>query len=192
VGSERAGQTVFEYAVSANALPSTLQYVALGHLHRQQRVGAPVPAWYSGSPLQLDFGEVDDTKGVLLVDVAAGRPAQVREVALRAGRRLHRAEGTVAQLAARADDVADAWVKAVVTEAPRAGLADEVRAVLPGAVEVVVPTRAPVPVASRERTGRSPQELFAEFVVARGLDDARLVPMFAELYDEVLAAGGGT
>ena len=36
----------------------SVQYVALGHVHRPQRVpGSAVPARYSGSLLQLDFGE---------------------------------------------------------------------------------------------------------------------------------------
>src|SRR5690606_2555681 len=58
-GSERRlhiGQT---YAVDPSVLPAHAQYIALGHVHEPQEVlGAPNhAASYSGSLLQLDFGE---------------------------------------------------------------------------------------------------------------------------------------
>jgi exonuclease SbcD len=185
-GSERAGQTVFEYSVSANAFPPGLQYVALGHLHRQQLVPGPVPAHYSGSPLQLDFGEVNDDKGVLLVEVHPAAPATIKPVALTRGRRLRVVEGTVAELAAL--DVGNDWVKAIVTEKLRPGLADEVRELIPTAVDVLVAsnsTQAP-PDERSARTGRSPQELFAEFLELREVDGTKLTPMFAELLDATM------
>jgi exonuclease SbcD len=51
-------------------------YVALGHLHRPQRVTSR--AWYSGSPLPYSFSEVDDHKAVLSVDVTRGAEPVVR------------------------------------------------------------------------------------------------------------------
>jgi exonuclease SbcD len=53
-------------------------YVALGHLHRPQRV--TTRAWYSGSPLKYSFSEVSDVKCVLSVQVTRGAEPQVREV----------------------------------------------------------------------------------------------------------------
>jgi exonuclease SbcD len=57
-------------------LPSALaiapfNYVALGHLHRHQNLGGKgsVPIIYSGSIERVDFGEVNDTKGFVLVEV---------------------------------------------------------------------------------------------------------------------------
>jgi exonuclease SbcD len=185
-GSERSGQSVFEYSVSANAFSPALQYVALGHLHRQQRVPGPAPAYYSGSPLQLDFGEVKDDKGVLLIDVHAGRPAKITAVALTAGRRLRLVEGTVADMARL--DVGDDWVKAIVTEQNRPGIADEVRALIANAVDVVVAsaaTQTPRPERGAS-TGRSPQELFADFLAQREVDGTKLTPMFAELLDATM------
>jgi len=132
-GSERSGQTVFEYAVSAHAFPPALQYVALGHLHRQQAVAAGIPVHYSGSPLQLDFGEVHDTKGVLIIDVHAGKPAIVRSVPLTAGRRLRVVDAPLLALSAATLDTGDDWLKVIVNEKSRPGLADEVRALLPNA-----------------------------------------------------------
>lgn len=73
-------------AVEPSALPTTAQYVALGHLHRPQAVGAaPVPARYAGSPLAYSFSEVDQQKEVVLVDVEPGTVANVRRVPLASG-----------------------------------------------------------------------------------------------------------
>lgn len=47
-----------EESISATLFPADIAYVALGHLHRAQRVGEE-RIRYSGSPLPLDFSEVD-------------------------------------------------------------------------------------------------------------------------------------
>src|SRR5207249_3770261 len=62
-GSERALSIGDLYAVTPQAIPVSPQYVALGHVHKPQRVpGVAVSARYSGSLLQLDFGEVEQEK----------------------------------------------------------------------------------------------------------------------------------
>jgi len=58
--SERQIQLGGALAVQPQALASGVHYVALGHLHRPQAVGAcPVPCRYSGSPLAYSFSEAD-------------------------------------------------------------------------------------------------------------------------------------
>jgi len=47
-----------EESISAGLFPADIAYVALGHLHRAQQVGE-ARIRYSGSPLPLDFSEVD-------------------------------------------------------------------------------------------------------------------------------------
>jgi exonuclease SbcD len=188
-GSERASQTVFDYALDATVIPATTTYAALGHLHRQQLVPGPAPTWYSGSPLMLDFGETADRKGVLLIDAEPGLPASVMPLPLTAGRRLLRIEGDLSELRVLAGGVADEWLKVVVREPLRAGLADEVRALFPGAVDIAVqraPDERPTErVASRR--GRTPRELFADYLGEHGVDDLRLTRLFDELLEEVSA-----
>ena len=72
-GGERSAHTVMDYSVGALAFPVTAQYVALGHLHRAQDIPGSTRIRYSGSPLQLDFGETADTKSVTVVDLEVGR-----------------------------------------------------------------------------------------------------------------------
>jgi exonuclease SbcD len=59
-------------------LPVNAQYVALGHIHRHQAIAAaPVPTWYAGAPMQLDFGEEGEAKAYNIVEAFPGEPARV-------------------------------------------------------------------------------------------------------------------
>ncbi|MDY7100416.1 MAG: exonuclease subunit SbcD [Actinomycetota bacterium] len=194
-GGEREVHTVFDYAVPATAFPPTAQYVALGHLHRTQRIDAPAPVWYSGSPLQLDFGEVANEPAALVVEIHPGTPAEVTPVPFRAGRRLRTVRAALADLdtlAAEDPSLTEDHLRIVVLEAGRAGLADDVRERFPNAVEVRVeaPETDERPRPSEPRLGRSPTELFAEYLTDRDVDDERLVELFAELVDTELDAAG--
>jgi exonuclease SbcD len=194
-GGEREVHTVFDYAVPATAFPPTAQYVALGHLHRTQRIDAPAPVWYSGSPLQMDFGEVANEPAALVVEIHPGTPAEVAPVPIRGGRRLRTIRGTLADLdALGAGDasLAAAHLRIVVTEVARAGLADEARDRFPNAVEVrvEVPERDDRPGAREPRLGRSPTELFAEYLTDRDVADERLVALFGELVEAELDHAG--
>lgn len=185
-GGERAAHTVFDYSVTAQTFPSELSYVALGHLHRHQRMPAAAPVWYPGSPLQLDFGEVDDTKGVVLVDVEPGLPASVQFRRIEAGRRLRILRGTLAQVEAAAAEISAAdYVKVVLDEPARAGLADSVRQVIPSAVDVILDPRRRHEGHDRpSRTGRSQRDLFVEYLRERDAHDDRVVALFDELTEE--------
>lgn len=125
------------YAATEQAIPPTLHYVAMGHIHAPQKVPAsPVPAEYAGSLLQLDFGESGEEKRVVVVDVVPGQRAETRSVPLRKGRRLVRAEGTWETLIER-DDLTDVFADLVVlTDGPDPGLADRARAAFPYLVKV--------------------------------------------------------
>ena len=82
-GGERTLTIGEIFAVDPQGLPTTPQYIALGHVHRPQAVtAAPVPTRYSGSLLQLDFGEREQEKSVAIVDVDPGRPPEVTTVTL--------------------------------------------------------------------------------------------------------------
>ncbi len=184
-GGERSAHTIFDYSVPAQAFPGHLSYVALGHLHRQQRIPAAPPVWYCGSPLQLDFGETQDDKAVLVVEVQPGLPAEVTPVDLHAGRRLRKLSGTLEEVAALAGTTGAAFLRVELQEAARIGLAEQVRELFPEAVDVVLvgPRRDQGPEPPPIRLGRPPRELFAEYLRHRQVEDERLI----ELFDELLA-----
>lgn len=78
--SERPIQLGGSLAVEDCHLPQNAQYIALGHLHKQQKVSAKVNAYYSGSPLQYSKSEINYSKGAYIVDIKAGCEAEVREI----------------------------------------------------------------------------------------------------------------
>ncbi|MBO4207169.1 exonuclease SbcCD subunit D [Micromonospora echinofusca] len=186
-GGEREAHTVLGYAVPATVFPGTAHYVALGHLHRSQKVHGPCPIRYSGSPLAVDFGEEENVPSVTLVEVTASTAARVREVPVATAVPLRTVRGTLAELAAV--DPGDAWLRVIVREPPRAGLREEVQDLLPRALEVRVdPAMLPTP-ASRaraaQRAGRSPADLFGDYLASRGQADDGVRELFGELIEEV-------
>jgi exonuclease SbcD len=186
-GGEREAHSVLGYAVPSTVFPTGAHYVALGHLHRAQTVVAPCPVRYSGSPLAIDFGEGDNAPSVSIVDVSTTAAARVREVPVTSATPLRTVRGTLAELEAL--DTGDAWLRVSVREAPRAGLREDVQALLPRALEVRVdPDMMPSSDASEraaERAGRSPRELFAAYLEQRGHADESVRALFDELYAEV-------
>ena len=54
--------------VNTDVFPSTIDYLALGHLHVEQRVGRVDHFRYCGSPIPMGFGEATQEKKVLLVE----------------------------------------------------------------------------------------------------------------------------
>lgn len=63
---QRGGLEMF----SANDFPANCKYIALGHIHKPQRVGNSEIIRYSGSPIPLSFSERNDKKTVLELDVS--------------------------------------------------------------------------------------------------------------------------
>lgn len=79
--------------VEPEAIPDKAHYVALGHLHRPQKVkGSKAPAYYSGSPLAYSFSEVDYCKAVYIIEAAPGKTAEIKELNLNAGKPLKKWE----------------------------------------------------------------------------------------------------
>lgn len=71
-------------------------YVALGHLHKKQRVGKR-PVYYSGAPLKYSFGEASGEKYMLLVTLEDGLK-QVEELPLVPLHDMRKIKGTLQEL----------------------------------------------------------------------------------------------
>ena len=57
-------------SISPDAFASDISYIALGHLHRAQRVSGRDNVRYSGAPLPMSFAEKNNKQGVTLVTIA--------------------------------------------------------------------------------------------------------------------------
>ena len=191
--SERELHIGDAYAATAQAIPAGPQYVALGHIHAPQSVpGTLDRAVYAGSLLALDFGEAGEQKRVVVVDLEPGQAAEVRSVPIAAGRRLVRATGTWEELAARAEEMADAYLElTVAVGGPDPELGRRAAETFPYLVRV----RAERPAAAR-RTPRAPTErpsdveLYGEFVHATTGSDApeASLSIFADILEEAADA----
>ena len=183
------------YAVSPSRLPGTANYVALGHLHRPQAVPAsPSPTRFAGSLLQLDFGEVEQSKSVALVEAHPGKPATVHTLPVTAGRRLIDLRGAFDQVAALADSVGDAYLRVFVqTDGPVPGIAERVREIMPNAVWVeTVYERTDAPLLEAGMRTLQPRDQFLSYYRhAHGAEPAGgLMDAFDELYAEAAEGGG--
>ncbi|MBA6371651.1 exonuclease subunit SbcD [Colwellia sp. BRX8-4] len=65
-------------AFPANAFPQA-DYIALGHIHRSQRVAKSEHIRYCGSPIALSFDEASQTKKVLIAEFEQAKLSQVIE-----------------------------------------------------------------------------------------------------------------
>ena len=73
--TEKEATITQHYAVQPASLTDSFDYVALGHVHRYQRIeNAPTYAYYTGSLYQLDFSEAGSDKFFNFVILEDGTP----------------------------------------------------------------------------------------------------------------------
>jgi exonuclease SbcD len=127
-------------------------------------------------------------------DAAPDLPAEVRQVPLFSGIRLRTLRGTLERLAGlAAAGYGDSYLRLVLEELPRPGLAEEARALFPNVVDVEISELARPAAQVLETSMRvgAPSQLFAEFLAEQGKEDPELLRLFDDLLDEVLAGERG-
>lgn len=187
-GGERELTIGMAYAVPPGRLPGTAAYCALGHVHKPQAVrGSAAPARYAGSLLQLDFGESEQGKSVVVVDASPGKPAKVREAPLTAGRPLLDLRGTFDQVIAQAIRAGDAYLRVFLeVDGPTPGIADRVREELPNALDVqLVYDRRDLTALGEPLSSLAPREQFTSYF--RSHHGAEPAGELMDAFDEVLS-----
>ena len=123
-GIETASAEIFEGA----------HYVALGHLHRPQAIGAD-HIRYSGSPLAFGFDEAEQPKSMLLVELDGKGNVAIEPIPFRPDRGLRVVRGKHAELMLA--DLSKDFVKAILTdEVPVIDAMKRLREVFPNACEL--------------------------------------------------------
>ncbi len=83
--SEKVASVSEFYAINLNNIQNihTLDYIALGHVHRYQQINAPTIAYYPGSCYQIDFGEEDQEKFFNYVILESNKTPSVEKIKLK-------------------------------------------------------------------------------------------------------------
>jgi exonuclease SbcD len=106
-----ASESVREIYVGAlEAFPTSAfppaAYIALGHIHRPQKVGGLEHIRYCGSPIALSFDEAKQQKEVLMVDLDSSGLQQITPLAVPCFQPLLALKGTLLELQAAIRDAA--------------------------------------------------------------------------------------
>jgi DNA repair protein SbcD/Mre11 len=186
--SERRVHIGEDWAASPEALPSTASYIALGHIHMPQKIDGPVPAWYAGSLLQMDFGEAGEEKTFIVVTASPGKPATVEHVPYEGGLPLVDLRASLAELEETADRHRTGWLRVTVPLTERdPDLNRKVRELLPNAL--VVRAELPEPEEQPEirlETGGAPVGHYGAYHrrMYQREADLDVLETFQDLYDE--------
>lgn len=84
--------------IEATRFPETFDYIALGHIHRPQKIAGKNHIRYSGAPIPLSFSERKDPKLLLMLETAKNKPIAVQEILVPQFRRLLSFRGTYQQV----------------------------------------------------------------------------------------------
>lgn len=188
--SERQVHVGDDWAATPQVLPASAHYIALGHIHRPQRVdAAAAPTEYAGSPLQLDFGECGQDKSFVFFDARPRQPVRVERVPYQGAKTLNGVRATLTALEREAAVLRDTgWLRVeVVLEQRIPDLNARIRRMLPNAVAVQEVLPEPVqPPGVIQTTGMSPSKAYRTYFELEhgGPADDALVDRFNSLYEE--------
>lgn len=165
-------------------------YVALGHIHKPQKIGDK-PVYYSGSPLKYSFGEVNQTKSVLLIELTKEGLSGVEAVPLKPLREMRKVKGSLEAIMEKAvsgGEGREDYIQAVLTNQEE--LIDPIgtlRSVYPNIMQIVreeKKEKTSVTAGSFTVGKREPEALFEEFYeTVRG---EKLADKGKELIEEVV------
>ncbi|MCP3928567.1 MAG: exonuclease subunit SbcD [Bacteroidetes bacterium] len=80
--------------IEASQFPNIFDYVALGHLHRAQKVGGKEYIRYSGSIIPLSFSEIKDEKSVNIISFEGGKLKEIESAEIPIFRKLVAIKGS--------------------------------------------------------------------------------------------------
>lgn len=96
--------------IAATHFPIVFDYVALGHIHRAQRIGEGHRIRYSGSMVPLTFGEARLKQSVCLLELErAGQTVEVKKIEVPVRRRLVGFAGTTEGVKKDLATLVDQW-----------------------------------------------------------------------------------
>ncbi|MGI6586209.1 MAG: exonuclease SbcCD subunit D [Gracilibacteraceae bacterium] len=181
-------------------LPDNAHFIALGHLHRPQRVkSAPSPTYYSGSPLAYSFSETDYSKVVYIVDAVPGRESEIREVYLKSGKPLKqwKARNGIMEALGWCEEGKDlnAWIDLEIYTDRALTLEEQklLRELNPGIINIrpVITDEKESIISFENREGKKIEELFKDYYRYKtGMEAAEeMLETFLEVINEIQPGG---
>lgn len=186
--SERRVHLGEDWAALPESLPANASYIALGHIHKPQKIEGPVPTYYGGSLLQMDFGEAGEEKTFVVVDARAGGMATVEHIPYEGGLPLVDIRATLEELEETADQDRKGWLRVTVPLTEKdPDLNRKVRELLPNAlvVRAELPDPDEVPDIRLEK-GLSPVGHYRAYHLRMHQQEAdwAVLEAFQNLYDQ--------
>lgn len=81
--------------IGAEDFPKYFDYLALGHLHRPQKIGAKDNIRYSGSPYILSFSEINYDKKIIVITIDDNKISRIEDIVIPRFREVYRLTGTI-------------------------------------------------------------------------------------------------
>ncbi len=150
------------------SLFQNFSYVALGHIHKPQRIGQGA-VYYSGSPVKYSFSEALQEKGVYLVEIDGQGKAEVRKQVLKPVHEMRCIRGKMEDLMQAAqEETTEDYLQVTLTDTEE--LLDPMgtlRSVYPNVLQIIIDKNVSSSETEYESrlTGRQKgtAELFADF-----------------------------
>jgi exonuclease SbcD len=104
--------------VESDVFPSSIDYLALGHLHVPQSVGNTNHIRYSGSPIPMGYGEANQKKQIVLIEFKGTVP-KIQKLPVPCFQQLLRIVGSMEDIKAKLEelkkDKSNAWLEVEYT-----------------------------------------------------------------------------
>lgn len=142
-------------------------YVALGHLHRPQKIGRE-SIRYSGSLLKYSFSEVNDKKSVPVIELGEKGDLSIELVPIKPLRDMREIKGKMQELLTMAGDKND-YIRAIITDEEEVYDAiGKLRAVYPNLMKLEFKNKKTVfnensKTMAENVENKTPNQLFSEF-----------------------------
>jgi exonuclease SbcD len=111
--------------VDKDIFPACIDYLALGHLHVPQKVGAAEYIRYSGSPIPMGYGEATHEKSVVIVEFSRDPQPKITLYPVPCFQALERISGGIDEITERIHELesrkSDAWLEIEYTGTEIAG-----------------------------------------------------------------------
>jgi exonuclease SbcD len=181
------------YALAGQSLPAEAQYIALGHIHKSQQIPVAAPTYYSGSLIQVDFGETGEDKGFYLIDVEPGSPAKPEFISIPCQKPLQIIECELSDYEEKLESLRDysGYLKVIIKlQTPQMGLADKIRKICGDKVLQIEPSYPEVKPNQEQSVSREdfdPVEEFKRYFqdVLKTTPNSAVVAKFEQLYKEI-------